>query len=121
MASSSTSGQSLVFCHGYDLDHGNVQEHYKYPWAGAGVSSKLHFRCLLCTKILSFMFEIKTFWTNFSGTRGFLTEKITGFLNSLVVSINMLKSWDILGWSLQRSLKLPDPYTKWLLTSNFKI
>ena len=77
--SSCAKTQSLVFCCKYNLDQGNVQEHSKYPWAGDGISSKLHSKCLLCTKIVIFILQTKTFRTNFSGTSGFLTKTSYSF------------------------------------------
>ena len=91
----------MVFCLEYNLDQGNDQEHLKNPWGSHDISSKLHFKCLLCAKIVTFMLQTKTFTTNFSGNIGFLTNKIYRF-SELISTNNMCKSWEILRWSLHQ-------------------
>ena len=76
----------MVFWYEYNLDQWNDQEHLKNPWGGDGISSKLHFECLLCTKIVIFMLQTKTFWTSSLETVAFWQKFFIGFLNSLLLT-----------------------------------
>ena len=103
----------LFFCHEYNLDQGNVQEHLKCPWAGNCVTSKLHFKYLLCTKIVILMLQTKTLGLISQKPVAFWQKTLTDFLNSLVPTkcVKVGKFWD------DHSTNLPDSYKKWLLIS----